>query len=49
MKLFLDVVIKRLDLILAYYQVRMGEEDIKFIAFQAPNGLWEYLDLPMGI
>eukprot|EP00644_Phytophthora_capsici_P015346 jgi/Phyca11/113270/e_gw1.24.69.1 len=32
----------------AYYQVRMRAEDIKFTAFQAPNGLWEYLVLSMG-
>ncbi|OWY92222.1 hypothetical protein PHMEG_00038859, partial [Phytophthora megakarya] len=37
-----------MDLMSAYYQVRMREEDIKFTAFQAPNGLWEYLVLPMG-
>ncbi|OWZ22791.1 polyprotein [Phytophthora megakarya] len=28
--------------------VHMREEDIKFTAFQAPNGLCEYLVLPMG-
>ncbi|KAE9044734.1 hypothetical protein PR002_g2637 [Phytophthora rubi] len=28
-----------MDLMFAYYQVRMREEDIKFTAFQAPNGL----------
>ncbi|POM60877.1 hypothetical protein PHPALM_30207, partial [Phytophthora palmivora] len=28
-----------MDLMSAYYQVRMREEDIKFTAFQAPNGL----------
>ncbi|POM72497.1 Hypothetical protein PHPALM_10777, partial [Phytophthora palmivora] len=38
-----------MDLMSAYYQVRMREEDIKFTAFQAPNGLWEYLVLPMGV
>ncbi|KAG2810627.1 hypothetical protein PC129_g11356 [Phytophthora cactorum] len=38
-----------MDLMSAYYPVRMREEDIKFTAFQAPNGLWEYLVLPMGI
>ncbi|POM71969.1 RxLR effector candidate protein [Phytophthora palmivora] len=27
----------------------MREEDITFTAFQAPNGLWEYLVLPMGV
>ncbi|GMF36645.1 unnamed protein product [Phytophthora fragariaefolia] len=37
-----------MDLMSAYYQVRMREEDIKFIAFQAPNGPWEYRVLPMG-
>ncbi|GMF26696.1 unnamed protein product [Phytophthora fragariaefolia] len=31
-----------MDLISAYYQVRMREEDIKFTAFQAPNGLWDH-------
>ncbi|POM66892.1 Hypothetical protein PHPALM_17178 [Phytophthora palmivora] len=38
-----------MDLMSAYYQVRIREEDIKFTAFQAPNGLWEYLVLPMGV
>ncbi|KAJ8524886.1 hypothetical protein ON010_g16230 [Phytophthora cinnamomi] len=38
-----------MDLMSAYYQVRMREENIKFTAFQAPNGLWEYLVLPMGV
>ncbi|OWY96314.1 hypothetical protein PHMEG_00033446 [Phytophthora megakarya] len=38
-----------MDLMSAYYQVRMREEDIQFTAFQAPNGLWEYLVLPMGV
>jgi len=38
-----------MDLMSAYYQVRMREADIKFTAFQAPNGLWEYLVLPMGV
>ncbi|GMF52875.1 unnamed protein product [Phytophthora fragariaefolia] len=38
-----------MDLMSAYYQVRMREEDIKFTAFQALNGLWEYLVLPMGV
>ncbi|KAE8951699.1 hypothetical protein PR001_g33614, partial [Phytophthora rubi] len=37
-----------MDLMSAYYQVRMREEDIKYTAFQAPNGLLEYLVLPMG-
>ncbi|KAG4228993.1 hypothetical protein PC116_g22673 [Phytophthora cactorum] len=38
-----------MDLMSAYYQVRMRAEDIKFTAFQAPNALWEYLLLPMGV
>ncbi|GMF61156.1 unnamed protein product [Phytophthora fragariaefolia] len=38
-----------MDLMSAYYQVRMRDEGIKFTAFQAPNGLWEYLVLPMGV
>ncbi|KAE9333520.1 hypothetical protein PF008_g14406 [Phytophthora fragariae] len=38
-----------MDLMSAYYQVRMREEDIKYTAFQAPNRLWEYLVLPMGV
>ncbi|OWZ21767.1 LOW QUALITY PROTEIN: hypothetical protein PHMEG_0003623, partial [Phytophthora megakarya] len=38
-----------MDLMSAYYQVRMREEDNKFTAFQAPNGLWGYLVLPMGV
>ncbi|KAG2897209.1 hypothetical protein PC115_g17276 [Phytophthora cactorum] len=29
-----------MDLMSAYHQVRMRAEDIKFTAFQAPNGLW---------
>ena len=38
-----------MDLMSAYYQVRTREEAIKYTAFQAPNGLWEYLVLPMGV
>jgi hypothetical protein len=38
-----------MDLMSAYYQVRMRKADIKFTVFQAPNGLWEYLVLPMGV
>ncbi|KAG3233155.1 hypothetical protein PI124_g21769 [Phytophthora idaei] len=38
-----------MDLMSAYYQVRMREEDIKLTAFQAPNGLQEHLVLPMGV
>uniref|UniRef100_H3G647 Reverse transcriptase domain-containing protein n=1 Tax=Phytophthora ramorum TaxID=164328 RepID=H3G647_PHYRM len=38
-----------MDLMSAYYQVRLREDDIKYTAFQAPNGLWEYLVLPMGV
>ncbi|OWZ03601.1 LOW QUALITY PROTEIN: hypothetical protein PHMEG_00024637 [Phytophthora megakarya] len=38
-----------MDLMSAYYQVRMREKDIKFTAFQVPNGLWEYLVLPKGV
>ncbi|POM62126.1 hypothetical protein PHPALM_28754 [Phytophthora palmivora] len=38
-----------MDLMSACYQMRMREEDIKFTAFQAPNGLWKYLVLPMGV
>jgi hypothetical protein len=38
-----------MDLMSAYYQVRMREQDIKYTAFQAPSGLWEYLVLPMGV
>ncbi|POM59800.1 polyprotein [Phytophthora palmivora] len=38
-----------MDLMSAYYKVRMREDDIKFTAFQASNGLWEYLVLPMGV
>ncbi|OWZ09666.1 LOW QUALITY PROTEIN: hypothetical protein PHMEG_00017593 [Phytophthora megakarya] len=32
-----------MDLMSAYYQVRMRKEDIKFTAFQVAKGLWEYL------
>uniref|UniRef100_H3G731 Reverse transcriptase domain-containing protein n=1 Tax=Phytophthora ramorum TaxID=164328 RepID=H3G731_PHYRM len=38
-----------MDLMSAYYQVRLREDDIKYTAFQAPNRLWEYLVLPMGV
>ena len=38
-----------MDPMSAYYQVRMKEEHIKYTAFQAPNGLYEYLVLPMGL
>ncbi|OWZ08969.1 LOW QUALITY PROTEIN: reverse transcriptase [Phytophthora megakarya] len=32
-----------MDLMSAYYQVRLRKEDIKFTAFQVAKGLWEYL------
>ncbi|KAE9048255.1 hypothetical protein PR002_g564 [Phytophthora rubi] len=38
-----------MDRMSAYYQVRMREADVKFTAFQAPNGFWEYLVLSMGV
>ncbi|GMF28084.1 unnamed protein product [Phytophthora fragariaefolia] len=37
------------DLMFAYYHVRMREEDIKYTAFQAPNGLWEDLVFLVGV
>ena len=30
-----------MDLMSAYYQIRMKKDHIKYTAFQAPNGLWE--------
>ncbi|GMF53574.1 unnamed protein product [Phytophthora fragariaefolia] len=38
-----------MDLMSAYYQVRMNLDHTKYTAFQAPSGLYEYLVLPMGI
>ncbi|ETI32387.1 hypothetical protein F443_20800 [Phytophthora nicotianae P1569] len=38
-----------MDLMSAYYQVRMKMDHVKYTAFQAPNGLYEYLVLPMGV
>ncbi|OWZ14723.1 Retrovirus Polyprotein, partial [Phytophthora megakarya] len=38
-----------MDLMSAYYQVRMETDHIKYTAFQAPSGLYEYLVLPMGV
>ncbi|GMF35531.1 unnamed protein product [Phytophthora fragariaefolia] len=38
-----------MDLMSAYYQVRMKTDHIKYTAFQAPSGLYEYLVLPMGV
>ncbi|GMF15818.1 unnamed protein product [Phytophthora lilii] len=37
------------DLMSAYYQVRMKMDHVKYTAFQAPSGLYEYLVLPMGV
>ncbi|KAE8912562.1 hypothetical protein PF005_g18582 [Phytophthora fragariae] len=37
-----------MDLMSAYYQVRMKMDHVKYTAFQAPSGLYEYLVLPMG-
>ncbi|OWZ07551.1 polyprotein [Phytophthora megakarya] len=38
-----------LDLLSGYYQFRMREEDIPYTAFQARDGLYEYLVVPMGL
>ncbi|GMF33562.1 unnamed protein product [Phytophthora fragariaefolia] len=39
----------RLDLMSAYYQVRMKQDHSKYTVFQAPRGLYEYVVLPMGV
>lgn len=38
-----------MDLMSAYYQVRMKADHIKCTAFQAPSSLYVYLVLPMGV
>ncbi len=38
-----------MDLLSGYYQVRVREKDIPYTAFQTPEGLYEYLVLPMGL
>ncbi|OWY99647.1 polyprotein [Phytophthora megakarya] len=38
-----------MDLMSAYYQVRMKTDHIKYTTFQAPSGLYEYPVLPMGV
>ncbi|KAG2938032.1 hypothetical protein PC115_g3917 [Phytophthora cactorum] len=38
-----------MDLMSAYYQVRMKLDHVKYTAFQAPSRLYEYLVLPMGV
>ncbi|KAE9005728.1 hypothetical protein PR001_g17374 [Phytophthora rubi] len=37
-----------MDLMSAYYQVRMKMDHVKYTAFQASSDLYEYLVLPMG-
>lgn len=37
------------DLTSGYYQIRMREKDIPYTAFQTPDGLFEYLVVPMGL
>ena len=53
-----DVILERMqgsywfscvDLLSGYYQFLMREKDIKFTAFQTPNGLYEYFVIPMGL
>ncbi|KAJ8542530.1 hypothetical protein ON010_g12282 [Phytophthora cinnamomi] len=38
-----------LDLLSGYYQFRMRASDIPYTAFQAPDGLYEYLVVSMGL
>ncbi|OWZ06757.1 Pol Polyprotein [Phytophthora megakarya] len=38
-----------MDLLSRYYQFRMREKDIPYTVFQAPDGLFEYLVVPMGL
>ncbi|GMG15837.1 unnamed protein product [Phytophthora fragariaefolia] len=38
-----------MDLMSAYYQVRMKMNHVRYTAFKAPSGLYEYLVLPMGV
>lgn len=38
-----------LDLYSAYYQIGLHEESIPKTAFCTPNGLWEYVKVPMGL
>ncbi|POM62885.1 Retrotransposon Polyprotein [Phytophthora palmivora] len=38
-----------MDLMSAYYQVRMKLDHVKYTAFQVPSRLYEYLVLPMGV
>ena len=37
------------DRLSGYHQIRMREKDIPYTAFQTPNGLFEYLVIPMGL
>ncbi|POM75659.1 Putative retroelement [Phytophthora palmivora] len=38
-----------MDLLSEYYQFLMRDSDIKLTAFQTPDGLYEYLVIPMGL
>ncbi|GMF57150.1 unnamed protein product [Phytophthora fragariaefolia] len=38
-----------MDLVSAYYQVQMKMDHVRYTAFHAPCGLYEYLVLPMGV
>lgn len=37
------------DLLSGYYQMRMRAKDIPYTAFQTPDGLFEYIAVPMGL
>ncbi|OWZ18556.1 polyprotein [Phytophthora megakarya] len=37
------------DLLSGYYQILMRLKDIPFTAFQTPDGLFEFLAMPMGL
>ncbi|OWZ08122.1 Retrovirus Polyprotein [Phytophthora megakarya] len=37
------------DLLSGYYQLRMREKDILYTAFQTPDGLYEYVAIPIGL
>jgi hypothetical protein len=42
-------VFSTLDLLSAYYQIRLTDEDIQKSAFRTPIGLYEYMVLPFGL